>query len=198
MTTQISTQSAATAMTRLTNLIDRTDRSTASAFLAGSTRPLILCDCSVSMSCVDVGFDDSRHTRLEAELQYLLDAVGSNEVHLVAFGCSPQLATLPLPADLGSTNLAAAVRFAHSLRPSQLIIISDGQPNSKDEAIDAIRELFPTTRVDCIYIGPESDSLAQQFLASLAQHGGEAHTKGAQQLIGDGSLGKKIAGLLNS
>ena len=100
-----------------------------------------------------------------------------------------------VPEPEHNTNLAAALRAARQLAPGVTLVISDGQPDNAAAAIEEARQFRGV--IDVLYIGPESDRAAIEFMKRLAAAAGgsvRTHDVGrlgnAQQLLGH------IAGLL--
>jgi Mg-chelatase subunit ChlD len=75
-----------------------------------------------------------------------------------------------LPPPCGGTMLHDALERVAMDRPAQVIVITDGRPNSMLEALVAA-DLIPGT-IDTVYIGPEDDREAIEFLRELSQRGG--------------------------
>jgi hypothetical protein len=71
----------------------------------------------------------------------------------------------------GGTNLAGALRAAAKLNPEHIVVISDGQPNNAQAALDTARTML--CRIDVYYCG-NGASHEVQFCRDLAQFGGEA------------------------
>ena len=100
-----------------------------------------------------------------------------------------------VPEPENNTNLAAALRAARQLDPGVTLVISDGQPDNAAQAIEEARQFRGV--IDVLYIGPENDRAAIEFMKRLAASaGGSVRTHdvarlgSAQQLLGH------IAGLL--
>lgn len=100
-----------------------------------------------------------------------------------------------VPEPEHNTNLTAALRAARQLDPGVTLVISDGQPDNAAAAIEEARQFRGV--IDVLYIGPERDRAAIEFMKRLAAAaGGDVRTHdvarlgNAQQLLGH------IAGLL--
>lgn len=102
---------------------------------------------------------------------------------LIAFADHPEEIPLTgmirLPEPNGSTNLAAAIEMAGGLapKPTKLIVLSDGAPNSEELALRAMRALRPMP-CDAYFIGAEGDAGALAFMEKLAGAGGPGGTWG--------------------
>ncbi len=100
-----------------------------------------------------------------------------------------------IPEPENNTNLAGALNEVQKLDPGVTLVISDGQPDNASAALAAARQFRGV--IDVLYIGPESDRAAIEFMKRLAAAaGGDVRTHdvarlgNAQQLLGH------IAGLL--
>lgn len=69
------------------------------------------------------------------------------------------------------TDLAGALRFAKmaDVPDMRFVVISDGQPNDREAALKAARQI--KARIDVVFVGPERDSHGRDFLAQLASVG---------------------------
>jgi hypothetical protein len=72
----------------------------------------------------------------------------------------------------GSTDLAAALKFAHvaDVPDMRFIVISDGEPNDAKAALKEAAQY--RNRIDVIYVGPEMMPAGRDFLAKLAAASG--------------------------
>ncbi len=100
-----------------------------------------------------------------------------------------------IPEPENNTNLARALEEVRKLDPGVTLVISDGQPDNKSAALAVARQFRGA--IDVLYIGPETDGAAIEFMKRLAAAaGGDVRTHdvarlgSAQQLLGH------IAGLL--
>lgn len=102
--------------------------------------------------------------------------VGAPPARLIAFASEPIEIDEParLPAPAGGTALHLALDLAATLRPVRTLVISDGEPDSEDLALEAA-ERVPGT-IDVIYCGPEENQRARDFLARLARAGAGRYT----------------------
>lgn len=128
---------------------------------------VILADASDSMG----NFVGSRR-----KIEILRDALAQiwpqSNATLIAFSSLPSFLPDPsaLPAPFGSTALHLAIDAAQSLKPARTLVISDGQPDEKQAAIEAADKL--TGQIDVIYCGSDSDLEAIAFMRQLARRSG--------------------------
>lgn len=79
-----------------------------------------------------------------------------------------------IPDPFGSTPLDKAIAFAKDHQAQHLIVVSDGQPNSPEAALQAAGAFQGP--IDVFYVG-EPGGPGEAFLARLAAHsGGQAQT----------------------
>ncbi len=69
----------------------------------------------------------------------------------------------------GSTDLALGLREIAKLNPCKTILISDGEPNSEEDALAAAKELTGT--ISTVFIGDDGDKNAIAFMRKLATLG---------------------------
>jgi hypothetical protein len=74
-----------------------------------------------------------------------------------------------LPEPSGGTALHLALTYATRYRPGSTLVISDGQPDDETKAL-ASAEALPG-RIDTLYVGPDADKAAINFMARLARLG---------------------------
>jgi hypothetical protein len=126
---------------------------------------VILADVSASMAGASTG----EERRIDVMRRAL---TGAATARLVAFSDVPrevdEAAALPAPS--GGTALHLALDFAARLAPGRTLVVSDGEPDSEEEAL-AAADRVPGV-IDVIYCGPASNLRAQAFLARLARAGG--------------------------
>lgn len=100
-----------------------------------------------------------------------------------------------IPEPEHNTNLAAALREVCKLDPGITLVISDGQPDNEKLALEAARQFRGV--IDVLYIGPQSDHAAIDFMKRLATvAGGEVRTHDVARLGNARQLQGHIAGLL--
>ena len=134
----------------------------------------------------------------QRKIDVLREAVGvamrSSPALLYVFSASVREST-GIPEPESSTNLAQALREVHKLDPGVTLVISDGQPDNKQLAIDAAK-MFKGA-IDVLYIGPESDLAAISFMKRLAKAAdGHFRTYDVARLGNSPALLGHIAGLL--
>lgn len=89
--------------------------------------------------------------------------------HLIAFSSTFHDGVMVLPSPSGGTALHLALACAVRYRPGATLVISDGQPDSEGHALAQAECL--TGRIDTLYIGPDSDRAAMDFMRRLARAG---------------------------
>ena len=167
--------------------------SIAEAFIGADN--VIIVDTSASMSAVDdaevtgswdEGIRQTGKTRYERACDELskLQASLPSKIAVISFSSSAVFCPSGTPTFLhGNTGLAEALRFAQIADGCDLrfIVISDGDPDSKEAALAEAKKF--ESRIDTIYIGPE-DGQGRSFLRRLAAaSGGQYNTSaGAQDL----------------
>ena len=112
------------------------------------------------------------------KIDILAEAVANiSDAVKIAFSSSARILspTDPVPAPSGTTNLTAAIILAQTLRPSQTLVISDGQPDDAASALAEARSL--TGVINALYVGPDADIAAIKFMSELARVGmGQSQT----------------------
>ena len=141
---------------------------------------ILVVDMSGSMSAHDAPGSTSRYEAAEKELRQLQSSM-PGKVAVVAFSSSVQFCPGGIPPRLGGgTDMAKALRFVQPADGvAQIVLISDGEPNSESETLAAAREF--EHRIDTVYIGPESGYYARgrAFLEKLAAATGGQSMKSA-------------------
>ena len=171
MTRAITTGSLA-ALSRNENL------TLAESFL--SVDALLVVDMSGSMASHDAPGGLSRYEAAENELRQLQSSM-PGKVAVVAFSSSVQFCPGGIPPRLGGgTDMAKALRFVQAADGvAQIVLISDGEPDSESATLAAAREF--EQKIDAVYIGPESGYYARGrgFLEKLAAATGGQSMKSA-------------------
>jgi Mg-chelatase subunit ChlD len=152
----------------------------AEAFMSADT--IILLDCSGSMHAND----DDRSSRYERACKELekLQANLQGRIALIAFNNDAHYCPggAPIPAR-GGTNVTGALQFVFVADGcvDRFVLISDGEPNDEASALTEARRF--TTRIDCIFVGPEGGPGADFLKRLAAASGGTSQTiKGASLL----------------
>jgi Mg-chelatase subunit ChlD len=129
---------------------------------------VILCDTSGSMS---------QHVKEGVKINLLRQALQNIWLEtpgasIIAFADDARTIEGPngLPSPTGGTNLTEALERAACDQPAQCVVITDGRPDSKVDALIAA-DLIPGT-IDTLFIGDERDQDAIDFLRELSQRGG--------------------------
>lgn len=131
---------------------------------------VLVCDYSGSMNDLVVG---------SRKFDHLLMAVRDcgktyPGVKLVAFSSTAALvdsaADIPDPSHRGgSTDLAAGLRTAAELHPERTVVITDGYPNSRPDALQVAEKMSGV--IDVVYCGHDTDRDAITFMQELAACG---------------------------
>lgn len=166
-------------------IANRDGMSLAESFL--NCEVIVLIDQSGSMAAQDAPGGRSRYDAAEAELM-ALQKHHPGQVAVVSFANTVRFCPGGVPGrDGGSTNMAAALDFAHVADgASQIVLISDGLPDSEGMTLTAARRYRHP--IHTIYIGPEGDNNGgRAFLARLAaETGGRVLKSDAPGLLADG------------
>lgn len=164
--------------------------------LTGGTGNVVVADVSASMNEWSGGV--RRIDVLRRSLaQVWADAPRGVPLLLVAFSSTPLVIAGPddLPEPSGGTALHSALEAAGRYTPARTVVISDGEPDSEDAALDAADKI--TGAIDVIYVGDDKNRRAVAFLRKLARKGCGQY--GAVNLSsGPAVLGPKIRGLLGA
>lgn len=91
------------------------------------------------------------------------------KVAVVSFSNNVQFCPSGIPVyEGGGTDLARALEFVKVADGTvKFIVISDGQPNNEEQALRIARTF--TSKIHCVYVGPEEDRYGAEFLERLAQ-----------------------------
>lgn len=147
----------------------RNGTSLAESFM--SAELICIVDVSGSMNADDSRNGKSRYTVACEELANL-QATMPGKVAVIAFSYTAMFCPSGIPPYLGAgTDLAKALRFAKIADGTvRFVIVSDGAPDNKEEALKESRGF--KSRIDCVYVGPESNTGAADFLRRLAAASG--------------------------
>lgn len=145
--------------------------------LPPSSDSVLLCDTSASM-----GDSDTRggRRRIDHLAEILADVLRRVRVRsLMTFDDwvreIPLGQSMDLPAPSGSTALHLALDAVGDMvpRPAELVLITDGEPNSEDWALEIAERRLKRVVITAYYVGPEGDYAAMAFLSRLARCGAE-------------------------
>src|SRR3954453_7348875 len=99
-------------------------------------------------------------------LQDVFDAVLPSVpgAHVIGFNTIPTLLVrgARLPEPVGGTAMHLALLEAEKLRPSSVVVVSDGQPDDPNAALAAAQRL--RCRICSYFVGDERDHAATAFL----------------------------------
>lgn len=128
---------------------------------------IVLVDVSGSMQATDAPGGATRYDAACRELAQL-QASHPGKLGVIAFSTSPVFCPGGQPPMLGSgTDLAAALDYAHLVDGlCELVVISDGEPNSQSDALAAAAR-YRESAISCVFVGPEGGPGAD-FLRKLA------------------------------
>lgn len=151
---------------------------------------VILADISASMGGPAAG--DKR--KIDILRDAIVGVTQSTSARVFVFSnTAREVHAIPEPEN--NTNLAGALLHVQRLDPGVTLVISDGQPDNEKAALDAARQFRGV--IDVLYIGPESDHAAINFMKRLAAAaGGDVRTHDVARLGNSQQLLGHIAGLL--
>jgi len=147
----------------------------AESFLSADV--LLIVDMSGSMGAKDAPGGKSRYEAAENELKRLQEA-NPGKIAVIAFSDSAEFCPTGIPRRIGAgTNLAGALRFVKPADGTgvRFIVISDGEPDDPWQALAEARSF--SSKIDCVYIGPESGH-GRDFLKRLAAASGGTYCQG--------------------
>lgn len=150
-------------------IAQQTGMSIAESFLAADV--IVLVDVSGSMDARDSRGNQRRYDVACLELARLQrDLPG--KIAVVAFSTSVQFVPGGIPPFLAAgTALDEALEFVQPADGTvKFIVISDGCPDDERRALSIAGKF--TSKIDTVYVGPESDRFGADFLARLAAASG--------------------------
>ena len=102
-----------------------------------------------------------------------------------------------IPEPMGGTDLTKCLEKALTLKPKALLVVSDGEPNNRDTALEAARMIVAQLkiRINVIYIGPD-DTSAKDFMKELAKIGHGRYKEFDIAVNNPLLLGQKVKGML--
>lgn len=149
----------------LHDIAAKSGQSIAVSFL--SVDVVILVDVSGSMMSKDAPGEKSRYDAAVNELSEV-QKTNPGKIAIISFSDDVQLCPSGIPLfESGTTNLAKALRFAKmaDVGGIRFLVISDGEPNSESEALEAARTY--QGEIHTIYVGSELGA-GRAFLQKLA------------------------------
>lgn len=162
--------------------------------LASQKRPhncdWVVADISLSMNWA--AFEDKRRiTCLRDALRPL-----AGRVQVLAFNNTTQFVQADeIPDAGGGTDLAGALRTMHELEPLHILVVSDGEPNNKPDALTEATKLSDQCVIDVLYIGPQ-ETAAEEFMQALARAGRGRYSKFDINKQSPLLLGNKVSDML--
>jgi len=161
----------------------------------------LLLDTSGSMSRIDVPGGTLRRIDLLARiLSSVLTKVTPK--HLITFNSIveeiPLGTSIELAEPCGGTDLAGALDHVAPLQGDPLVIISDGTPNSEDDAFRAMRRLQKRGArvVQAYFCGADGGRDALRFLRDLAAMGAPGSSAGRFNLAEPEAITDQVVRLL--
>jgi hypothetical protein len=127
---------------------------------------IMVADCSGSM--YDIAFEGkTRYDCLKTAIQPF-----KGRVQVLAFNdyCT-ECAVDTIPHPSGGTRLSDALAKVATLEPLHVLVVSDGEPDSKERALTQADVIAPQAIIDVLYIGPPENERAIEFMKELARHG---------------------------
>lgn len=156
----------------LSDVAARENMSIAESFL--NVDIIVLLDVSASMAMCDARGSRQRYDVACDELARLQSDM-PGRVAVIGFSSQPEFAPNGRPLfQRANTDLAAVLKFARVADTGDVrfVVISDGEPDDEREALSTAANY--KGRIDCVYVGPEDNPRAREFLRKLASaHGGQ-------------------------
>jgi hypothetical protein len=156
----------------LQDIAIRNNFSIAQAFLSADA--IVMVDTSISMADRDCPGGQSRFSCAREQLIRLQrDLPG--KIAVISWNSDARFCAGGLPEEPGGgTDLTGVLQFVKPADGTgiKFILISDGQPNDETSALDLAKQF--SSKIDTIFVGPESSS-GRDFLRRLAEaSGGQA------------------------
>jgi uncharacterized protein with von Willebrand factor type A (vWA) domain len=95
-----------------------------------------------------------------------------------------------IPQPSGGTNMAEAFRLAGEGKPKQIVLVSDGEPNNAEEAMQAAKHHLTGVIIDTFYVG-EYGGRGEAFLQQLSKLYSGSH--GVSTRMGELTSGIRLA-----
>lgn len=126
---------------------------------------LLFLDISASMAEV-VG----QSRKIDLLRQALDRTLAPGEIAIAFHSIINVLPTLQLiPEPQGGTAMHLAIEHGCTLRPKHSLVVSDGLPDDEKQALSAAKRMTGT--ISTLYIGPDSNQKAIEFMRKLARLG---------------------------
>ncbi len=155
----------------LSDIAKRSNQSIAETFV--NCDVVILVDTSGSMGAQDSRGGRSRYDVACEELKALQGSL-PGKIAVLSFSSDVEFNPSGVPRFMQSTtDMTKALRFAKvadNIPGMRFILISDGEPNSPEQALATARSY--KNKIDTIYVGPEDQPTGQGFLVKLAKASG--------------------------
>jgi Mg-chelatase subunit ChlD len=166
-TAAVTTTTEAAPLVPTTAAVDRLKGSLAKGSLAdlvrSRRRSMMLVDTSGSMN----EFTKTRQTKIDALRQTVATIRQSHPVPVAEFNSITQLIEGEyIPNPRGGTQAAKAINFCRAQGATHIVMVTDGQPHDRYEALDAARAFGGP--IDVFYIGGAGDYGAD-FCRELAR-----------------------------
>lgn len=152
------------------DIANQSNASIAETFIGADA--VVLIDTSSSMTANDSRDGQSRYDVAVNELQDLQKTM-SGKIAVLSFADNCYFCPNGIPhRPNGMTNLLSTLEMAKiaDVANMRFILISDGQPNDRRQCV-SMASTF-SNRIDCIYVGPEHDQVAQDCLNEIATASG--------------------------
>jgi hypothetical protein len=160
------------------------NQSLASGFL--NVKAFVMVDVSASMGVKDIDATGTK-SRYDAACEQLANLQKENPGE-IAVGCFSQRAEFcpgGVPVFMYSmTDMVAALRLMKMADGAgiRLILISDGEPNDEESTLKEARKF--SSKIDTIFVGPETDQTGRAFLKKLSQATGGINIDSKAQDLG--------------
>jgi uncharacterized protein with von Willebrand factor type A (vWA) domain len=175
--------------------IAQSGRSIAEIF-SKDVEAIVMVDTSASMDANDCQNGQKRHAVACDQLRRL-QRENPAKVAVVDWASTAKFCPGGMvgPPTGWNTDIANALRFVHKADDTgiKLILISDGEPDSEQDALDVARTF--KSKIDTIYIGPEGGPGAAFLRELAAVTGGKFEDKTARGIV---ELSQTVTKLLAS
>jgi Mg-chelatase subunit ChlD len=155
----------------LSDIAKRSNQSIAETFV--NCDVIVMVDTSGSMGAQDSRGGRSRYDVACEELKALQGSL-PGKIAVLSFSSDVEFNPSGTPRFMQSTtDMTKALRFAKvadNIPGMRFILISDGEPNSPEQALATARTY--KNKIDTVYVGPEDRPTGQGFLVKLAKASG--------------------------